>query len=102
MAALQDFAGRAMSWSELHRRVRAWHAGRCLDAGCERIAHDFGRCRAHVMSDIETFPHGTLTAYTDHRCRCDPCRAAMRAYYREYRARKREASQAHRRVVPGR
>jgi hypothetical protein len=102
MAALQDFAGKAMSWGELHRRVRAWYEQRCIEPECEGFVHDFGRCRAHVMSDIETLPHGTLTAYTDHRCRCPTCTNAMRAYYREYRARKREANQAHRRVVPGR
>lgn len=25
--------------------------------------------------------HGTLTGYTTHGCRCDPCRQAMRAYH---------------------
>lgn len=33
--------------------------------------------------------HGTLTMYTHRRCRCEQCRAAMTAYAREYRARKR-------------
>jgi hypothetical protein len=25
--------------------------------------------------------HGTLTGYTTHACRCEECRAAMRAYH---------------------
>lgn len=33
--------------------------------------------------------HGTLSAYTNHRCRCDECRKAMRRYNRERRARLR-------------
>lgn len=28
--------------------------------------------------------HGTLGGYTNHRCRCDKCRAAWRAYMRKY------------------
>jgi integrase len=34
-----------------------------------------------------TYPHGTLTAYTNGKCRCQYCRAAMS----EYRARRRNA-----------
>lgn len=33
--------------------------------------------------------HGTLTAYTNHGCRCDECRKAMRVYNRQRRARLR-------------
>lgn len=29
--------------------------------------------------------HGTLGAYKNHRCRCDPCKAANTAYMEEYR-----------------
>jgi hypothetical protein len=106
MAALQDFAGKAMSWGELHRRVRAWYAQRCIEPECEGFAHDFGRCRDHLMSDIETPWHGTFSTYRNHDCRCDPCVDAARSYWRESGARRRarqiEANQAHRRVVPGR
>jgi len=30
--------------------------------------------------------HGTLSAYTNHRCRCRPCRDANRDHYRKKRA----------------
>jgi predicted DNA-binding transcriptional regulator AlpA len=36
--------------------------------------------------------HGSLSMYTGGGCRCVECRAAMAAYRREYRRRKREAS----------
>jgi hypothetical protein len=95
-----------MSWSELHRRVRAWYEQRCIEPECEGFVHDFGRCRAHVMSDIETLPHGTYSTYSNHGCRCPLCVDAMRIYWRKVndrrRVRKVEANQAHRRVVPGR
>jgi hypothetical protein len=29
--------------------------------------------------------HGTINGYTNLKCRCDDCRAAMSAYMREYR-----------------
>ena len=32
--------------------------------------------------------HGTINEYSNHGCRCDLCRAANAAYYREYAARK--------------
>lgn len=34
--------------------------------------------------------HGTLGGYTNHACRCQPCRDAVSAYYRIYRSHKRE------------
>lgn len=37
--------------------------------------------------------HGTLGGYTNHACRCQPCRDAVSAYYRIYRTRLREAGQ---------
>lgn len=30
-------------------------------------------------------PHGTLSGYTNHKCRCDDCRHAMATYNRELR-----------------
>ena len=33
-------------------------------------------------------PHGTISRYTNHGCRCDECRAAMTEYMRQYTARK--------------
>lgn len=33
----------------------------------------------------DTIPHGTLGGYTNHECRCDPCRAAKRSYERRRR-----------------
>lgn len=32
--------------------------------------------------------HGTYVAYTKRKCRCEPCRAAMAAYQRDYRKRR--------------
>ena len=34
-------------------------------------------------------PHGSLSGYTRHRCRCDDCRYARAEYERQYRAKKR-------------
>jgi hypothetical protein len=34
-------------------------------------------------------PHGTISRYTNQRCRCDDCRAAFAAYQRHRRARLR-------------
>jgi hypothetical protein len=31
--------------------------------------------------------HGTMSGYTNRRCRCSDCRAAMRAYYKERKQR---------------
>lgn len=33
------------------------------------------------------FAHGTVGGYTNHDCRCEPCREARRAYLRDYKAR---------------
>lgn len=30
--------------------------------------------------------HGTLGGYTNHRCRCEPCRRVWAEYHRHYRA----------------
>lgn len=40
---------------------------------------------------MDEIRHGTLTAYTNQRCRCDDCRRAMRDYCGERRARRRGA-----------
>lgn len=32
--------------------------------------------------------HGTINGYSNHKCRCDDCRAAWRGYTRELRRRK--------------
>ena len=32
-----------------------------------------------------SIPHGTLSTYTNHKCRCDDCTAANREYQREYK-----------------
>lgn len=34
--------------------------------------------------------HGTLNGYTNHKCRCDECKNAIRQYYSEYREKNRE------------
>jgi hypothetical protein len=38
--------------------------------------------------------HGTVSAYTNNRCRCDPCRAAMRAYQTDWRKKNPERYRA--------
>lgn len=37
------------------------------------------------MTTLAIDEHGTYSRYTSGRCRCDECRAAARAYMREYR-----------------
>lgn len=38
------------------------------------------------LADPRRVPHGTLGGYTNHRCRCVPCRKANTAYRRRKRA----------------
>jgi hypothetical protein len=35
--------------------------------------------------------HGSPSTYTNHRCRCDPCRSAQADYQRDLRRRRLEA-----------
>lgn len=47
-------------------------------------------------------PHGTLTRYTSHACRCDECRTSMRDYRRRvYGQRPREVVDAERAAKHG-
>lgn len=46
--------------------------------------------RALVHRGQKPAEHGSISMYTNHRCRCDACRSAMSAHLREYRRRKRE------------
>lgn len=76
------------------------HGCRC--DGCREAARIYRR-RYRTRSQFgsgkcvdrhETCPHvdlehGTMTSYTGHGCRCDPCRAFWRRYVREIRARNR-------------
>ena len=39
--------------------------------------------------------HGTLGGYTNHRCRCDACRAANARHFREAKARRSREIPAH-------
>lgn len=41
-----------------------------------------------VSEQVVDIEHGTLSAYTKHGCRCDPCREFWNAYMRWWRARK--------------
>lgn len=41
------------------------------------------------MND-KPIPHGTLSGYNAHKCRCEDCRAANSAYNRQYYAKNRE------------
>jgi hypothetical protein len=34
--------------------------------------------------------HGTCSTYTNHECRCAPCKEAMRIYSRDYKRTKRQ------------
>lgn len=43
---------------------------------------------------VEGAPHGTVTAYTHYRCKCDPCRAANAAHHSALRQRRRELGSA--------
>lgn len=36
-------------------------------------------------------PHGSISTYVNHKCRCDECRLAWAAKHREHRARRRLA-----------
>lgn len=38
------------------------------------------------LADPRVIPHGTLGGYTNHRCRCTPCRQANTEYRRKKRA----------------
>lgn len=40
----------------------------------------------HGLVDPRLVPHGTLGGYTNHRCRCTPCRHANTEYRRRKRA----------------
>lgn len=44
--------------------------------------------RAH--GTLPTARHGTFTMYTNHGCRCEPCRAAKSQYQRDYKAKRSE------------
>ena len=44
------------------------------------------------LADPQQIPHGTLGGYTNHRCRCKPCRQANTEYRRKKRAEKRGES----------
>lgn len=46
-----------------------------------RKRHRLGGVPSHVG-------HGQYTTYTNYACRCEKCRAANAAYWRDYRARK--------------
>jgi hypothetical protein len=35
---------------------------------------------------VSEIPHGTISGYTNRRCRCTPCRQAWRAYHAAWRA----------------
>lgn len=43
---------------------------------------------------MSVIPHGTITGYTTHKCRCYECKDAMRAYVADLRARRRQQVQA--------
>ena len=45
------------------------------------------------MSTEPHFEHGTVTGYTNHKCRCDDCRGAWAAYVKTYRASNKERLQ---------
>lgn len=47
--------------------------------GGERLCHS-------GLTDPRMVPHGTLGGYTNHRCRCTPCRQANTEYRRKKRA----------------
>jgi hypothetical protein len=48
--------------------------------------HGRDRCACGPGETVAVVKHGTRTAYVYHRCRCDLCRAANTAYYREWQA----------------
>ena len=43
-----------------------------------------------LLTDPDDPRHGTLSAYLNHDCRCDPCKAANAANQRRYRAEKKK------------
>jgi hypothetical protein len=45
------------------------------------------------MSTEPHFDHGTVTAYTNHKCRCDECRGAWAEYVKSYRKANKERLQ---------
>jgi hypothetical protein len=40
-------------------------------------------------------PHGTVTGYSHHKCRCDACRSAQTEAMRKYRAKDPAKAKAH-------
>lgn len=50
-----------------------------------------------LLNEVKPFVHGTRNAYKRGKCRCEPCRAAMRAYEAKYRAENRERINAYNR-----
>lgn len=51
------------------------------------------------QSSDRATPHGTISAYTNHGCRCLACATEWRRYMREYRRKNRDELNARRRAV---
>lgn len=65
-----------------------------MTATQERKATPRGRPLDIVREGDGDPRHGRPSTYTNHLCRCDLCRAANTAYYRELRERRRQAREA--------
>lgn len=42
-------------------------------------------CKDCAAGTAHTFEHGSITGYTHHRCRCEPCKLFWRGYQRAYK-----------------
>lgn len=60
-----------------------------LNAGKTPLWDQAGRFRGWKAEPRARYQHGTLSAYTNDRCRCVPCKAARAEYERGYVRRKR-------------
>ena len=68
---------------------RGCRCAKCTEANRVRAAAE--KAKREPLSP-DDYRHGTASAYSNYRCRCDACRRAWATYMREYYARRRAAS----------
>ena len=77
----------ALEWqAERNRLARERLAAEGFDLGGSRVKMKQGEPRV-----VRGAPHGTLSGYGWHKCRCDRCRAAYAKYRREGLRKRKEA-----------
>lgn len=67
---------------------------RCDDCSTAGLAEAERQRRKRGVKARPVAQHGGTTMYTKHKCRCDECRAGWAQYWREHRAKRREAVSA--------